>query len=72
MDDLQQNTFRIKEWRHLQLKYALGWLIKFQTHFIFYSHKNKWKRLQWNDNKKMHWKIILMKNMDVWTHLYLG
>ncbi len=50
MDDLQQNTIRIKEWRHLQLKYALGWLIKFQITFIIENHKKHWKQLQWNGN----------------------
>ncbi len=72
MDALQENVIRIEQSTDLNLKTALGWFIKIRIHYKFDSQKNKWKRLQWNDNTKMHWKISLMKNMDVWTYLYLG
>ncbi len=72
MDALEQNAIRIKDSTDLHLKYALGWYQKFKIYYLFDSQKNKWKRLQWNDNQKMHWKISLMKKMDIWTHLYLG
>eukprot|EP01084_Bolivina_argentea_P270155 459316_1 len=60
MDDSRQNAIRIKEWRDLHLKYALGWYIKFKTHYICESHKYKWKQLQWNFKWKLMIKIIIL------------
>ncbi len=65
MDDLQQNAIRIKESIHLHLKYALGLVTKFKRNYVFDSHKNSWKRLQWDDNIKMHWKIGLKNNRHI-------
>ncbi len=48
MEDSQQNGIEIKASKDLYLKIGIGWCIKSKIYCLFDSHKNKWKRLQWN------------------------